>query len=143
MPEAEDFVSMARHVEKKLAELRDAEHGFEAMRNKALKNILIAESAIFDYQKLYSRRSGSLWKKILPYECIGVCNPFAFRIFDYGDEAEISVIYNRRTMTDDDIRKLVQSYVQMWDKTFCADTFCTGYGNKTFLTLKEEDYGTV
>ncbi len=118
---AETFEQKTLALEKKLAGLRAAEHGFEKMNDNKLKETLISGSGIFDYQKLYSRKKEAVWKKFLPYEFIGVYNPFTFRIFDYGDEAEISVMYDNSKMADEKMINFVGDYLYMWDIFLCQN----------------------
>ena len=98
-----------------------SESRFEKMNDNKLKETLISGSGIFDYQKLYSRKKEAVWKKFLPYEFIGVYNPFTFRIFDYGDEAEISVMYDNSKMADEKMINFVGDYLYMWDIFLCQN----------------------
>ena len=48
-------------------------------------------------------------------------NPFTFRIFDYGDEAEISVMYDNSKMADEKMINFVGDYLYMWDIFLCQN----------------------
>ncbi|WP_346699032.1 amino acid adenylation domain-containing protein [Catenibacillus scindens] len=111
-----NFSQVVHGVEEKLALLKSREHGFWYMQDQKRKEEVISRSAIFDYQKLYSKNQTSIWEKMIPFECVGLHNPFSFRIFDYGTEAEISVFYNTALIQNDRIGKLVYAYLKQWEQ---------------------------
>ena len=55
-----------------------------------------------------------------PFECLGVQNHFSFRIFDYGEQAELSVFYRRNTagLGEADVIRLTHTYIKLWNELF-------------------------
>lgn len=47
-------------------------------------------------------------------------NPFSFRIFDYGEQAELSVFYRRNTagLGETDVLRLARTYIKLWNELF-------------------------
>ena len=81
---------------------------------------LIAQSPIFDYQKLYTRAPEAIGSRMRPFECLGVQNPFSFRIFDYGEQAELSILYRRGAagLQEADVLRLTRTYIKQWNELF-------------------------
>lgn len=105
-----DFPEQVRLTDRHMKVLRSQEHGFWQVHGT--ENIL-GNSAIFDYQKL---PKGSLWSNPMSFECIGVHNPFSFRIFDYGNRAEISIFYQVQKMPDTAVRRLAAAFLKQWQE---------------------------
>lgn len=118
--EALSFPVFVRQVEKALAKLRQQEQGFLRLYRQDTYQEMIAQSAIFDYQKLYASGSEAIWSKMRCFECNGVQNPFSFRIFDYGERAELSVLYRRSAfdLGEAGVARLVRTYIKQWNELF-------------------------
>lgn len=118
--EAPTFPVFVRQVEKALAKLRQQELGFLRLYRQDAYQEIIAQSAIFDYQKLYASGSEAIWSKMRCFECNGVQNPFSFRIFDYGERAELSVLYRRSAfdLGEEGVARLVRTYIKQWNELF-------------------------
>lgn len=118
--EPETFSAFVRQVETELTVLRQREQGFLSLYQQDASQNLIAQSPIFDYQKLYTRAPEAIWSRMRPFECLGVQNPFSFRIFDYGEQAELSVFYRRSAVGLDeaDVLRLTRTYIKLWNALF-------------------------
>ena len=118
--EPEMFSVFVRQIETELARLRQREQGFLSLYQQDASQNLIAQSPIFDYQKLYTRAPEAIWSRMRPFECLGVQNPFSFRIFDYGEQAELSVFYRRNTagLGETDVLRLARTYIKLWNELF-------------------------
>lgn len=117
-----DFVQLALNAEEELTRLKSVEHGFWHMLDSERRERIVSDSVIFDYQKLCSSSADSFWKSIMPFECVGNYNPFSFRIYNYGDYAEISVLYNVEFTERDGIAGLVQAYLDAWEENIQIKT---------------------
>ena len=118
--EPETFSAFVRQVETELTVLRQREQGFLSLYQQDASQNLIAQSPIVDYQKLYTRAPEAIWSRMRPFECLGVQNPFSFRIFDYGEQAELSVFYRRSAVGLDeaDVLRLTRTYIKLWNALF-------------------------
>ena len=107
-------------METELTGLRQREQGFLSLYQQDASQTLIAQSPIFDYQKLYTRAPEAIWSRMRPFECVGLQNPFSFRIFDYGEQAELSVFYRRSAVGLDeaDVLRLTRTYIKLWNALF-------------------------
>ena len=114
------FPAFVRQIETELTGLRQREQGFLSLYQQDASQTLIAQSPIFDYQKLYTRAPEAIWSRMRPFECLGVQNPFSFRIFDYGEQAELSVFYRRSTagLQEADVIRLTHTYIKLWNELF-------------------------
>ena len=112
--------AFVRQVETELTGLRQREQGFLSLYQQDASQTLIAQSPIFDYQKLYTRAPEAIWSRMRPFECVGLQNPFSFRIFDYGEQAELSVFYRRSAVGLDeaDVLRLTHTYIKLWNELF-------------------------
>ena len=50
----------------------------------------------------------------------GVQNPFSFRIFDYGEQAGLSILYRRGAvgLQETDVLRLTRTYIKLWNELF-------------------------
>ena len=114
------FPAFVRQTETELTELRQREQGFLSLYQQEASQNLIAQSPIFDYQKLYTRAPETVGSRMRPFECLGVQNPFSFRIFDYGEQAELSILYRRGAvgLQETDVLRLTRTYIKLWNELF-------------------------
>lgn len=114
------FPAFVRQTETELTELWQREQGFLSLYQQEASQNLIAQSPIFDYQKLYTRAPGTVGSRMRPFECLGVQNPFSFRIFDYGEQAELSILYRRGAvgLQETDVLRLTRTYIKLWNELF-------------------------
>jgi amino acid adenylation domain-containing protein len=118
---SKDFYDLIGEAEYYLNILRMNENGFLDGSSKNIKDKVLSGSAIFDYQKLYNYKKSSLWNYIYPFECVGVYNPFSFRIFDYGNYIEISLLYNRNNLSSENITVLIEYYLEEWKQNIILE----------------------
>lgn len=64
--EPETFSAFVRQVETELTVLRQREQGFLSLYQQDASQNLIAQSPIFDYQKLYTRAPEAIWSRMRP-----------------------------------------------------------------------------
>lgn len=65
--EPETFSAFVRQVETELTVLRQREQGFLSLYQPDASQNLIAQSPIFDYQKLYTRAPEAIWSRMRPF----------------------------------------------------------------------------
>lgn len=101
-----DFITYVKAVEKMLQKVMSKDIEF------SISNDYISSGVVFDYQKLYHSTINHepLWSSILPFETVGFSNPFAFRIFDYGSYAEISIHFQEINLDSKYFKQLVMEF---------------------------------
>lgn len=102
-----------QQVDKQLKVLNTFADGFWGSNNGPLHNENFKNIPIFDYQKLFNLsfdEENKLWERGFPFEGELISNPVSFRLFNYGDYIEISVLYNQENFTERDIVCLCKAY---------------------------------
>lgn len=110
-----NFKELTRNIEKKMQQLIQNDFGMKIKMDWS--NEVLAKGIIFDYQKFYNNNSTNtrLWNKIYYFESSGIGNPMAFRIYDYGDFAEICVQYHNENLREEEIQILLKEYMKCMD----------------------------
>ena len=114
----EDFVNLIHKTSYKLKQESIYSHNllnfsYDEDISKVLQN-----SIIFDYQKLYnsSKSDSQLWSHAYPIDVPNLSNPLSFRIYDYKSHMEISVLFHRDTICEEDVKNSIETYINFIDK---------------------------